>query len=65
VRSIDYNPFEKKRLIDRLRLTVERLQLLEREALKLDMVVVEPTLRVTYLFSTTFGKYTCNYLCFL
>jgi RNA polymerase primary sigma factor len=36
VRSIDYNPFEKKRLIDRLRLTVERLQMLEREALKLE-----------------------------
>jgi len=36
VRSIDYNPFEKKRLIDRLRLTVERLQQLEREALKLE-----------------------------
>ena len=36
VRSIDYNPFEKKRLIDRLRLTVERLQLLEREAQKLE-----------------------------
>jgi len=36
VRSIDYNPFEKKRLIDRLRLTVERLQLLEREASKLE-----------------------------
>ena len=36
VRSIDYNPFEKKRLIDRLRLTVERLQQLEREAQKLE-----------------------------
>ena len=36
VRSIEYNPFEKKRLIDRLRLTVERLQLLEREATKLE-----------------------------
>jgi RNA polymerase primary sigma factor len=36
VRSIEYNPFEKKRLIDRLRLTVERLQLLEREASKLE-----------------------------
>jgi RNA polymerase primary sigma factor len=36
VRSIDYNPFEKKRLIDRLRLTVERLQMLEREASKLE-----------------------------
>ncbi len=36
VRSIDFNPFEKKRLIDRLRLTVERLQLLEREAQKLE-----------------------------
>jgi RNA polymerase primary sigma factor len=36
VRSVEYNPFEKKRLIDRLRLTVERLQLLEREATKLE-----------------------------
>jgi len=36
VRSIEYNPFEKKRLIDRLRLTVERLQQLEREASKLE-----------------------------
>jgi len=36
VRSIEYNPFEKKRLIDRLRLTVERLQQLEREATKLE-----------------------------
>ncbi len=36
VRSIDFNPFEKKRLIDRLRLTVERLQQLEREAVKLE-----------------------------
>jgi RNA polymerase primary sigma factor len=36
VRSIDFNPLEKKRLIDRLRLTVERLQQLEREAVKLE-----------------------------
>jgi RNA polymerase primary sigma factor len=36
VRSFEFNPFEKKRLIDRLRLTVERLQLLEREAVKLE-----------------------------
>ena len=36
VRSIEFNPFEKKRLIDRLRLTVERLQQLEREAVKLE-----------------------------
>jgi RNA polymerase primary sigma factor len=35
VRSFDYNPFEKKRLIDRIRQTVERLQQLEREATKL------------------------------
>ncbi len=35
VRSLDYNPFEKKRLIDKIRQTVERLQQLEREASKL------------------------------
>jgi len=35
VRSFDYNPFEKKRLIDKIRQTVERLQQLEREATKL------------------------------
>ena len=32
VRDIDFNPFEKKRLIDKMRHTVERLQSLEREA---------------------------------
>jgi RNA polymerase primary sigma factor len=32
VRAIDFNPFEKKRLIDKMRHTVERLQSLEREA---------------------------------
>jgi RNA polymerase primary sigma factor len=35
-RSIDFNPFERKRLIDKLRHTVERLQSLEREAGKLE-----------------------------
>src|SRR5207245_1709121 len=32
VRSIDFNPLEKKRLIDKMRHTVERLHSLEREA---------------------------------
>ena len=32
IRGIDFNPFEKKRLIDKMRGTVERLQSLEREA---------------------------------
>ena len=36
VREIDYNPFEKKRLIDKIRQTVERVQFLEREIAKLD-----------------------------
>ena len=36
VRDIDYNPFEKKRLIDKIRQTVERVQFLEREVVKLD-----------------------------
>ncbi|MGH9736846.1 MAG: sigma-70 family RNA polymerase sigma factor, partial [Candidatus Acidiferrales bacterium] len=36
VREIDYNPFEKKRLIDKIRQTVERVQFLEREIVKLD-----------------------------
>ena len=36
VRSIDFNPFEKKRLIDKMRGTVERLQALEREAGRLE-----------------------------
>jgi RNA polymerase primary sigma factor len=36
VRDIDFNPFERKRLIDRIRLTVERLHSLEREAVKLE-----------------------------
>ena len=35
-RSIDFNPFERKRLIDKMRHTVERLQSLEREAGKLE-----------------------------
>jgi RNA polymerase primary sigma factor len=35
-RSLDFNPFERKRLIDKLRHTVERLQTLEREAGKLE-----------------------------
>ena len=36
IRSIDFNPLEKKRLIERLRQTVERLQTLEKEAGKLE-----------------------------
>jgi RNA polymerase primary sigma factor len=36
VRGIDLNPFEKKRLIDKIRQTVERVQFLEREIVKLD-----------------------------
>ncbi len=36
VRSIDFNPFEKKRLIEKMRHTVERLQSLEREAGRLE-----------------------------
>jgi len=36
VREIDFNPFEKKRLIDKIRQTVERVQFLEREIIKLD-----------------------------
>ncbi len=36
VRDIDFNPFEKKRLIDKMRGTVERLQSLEREAGRLE-----------------------------
>src|SRR5712692_8848876 len=36
VRSIDFNPLEKKRLIDKMRHTVERLHLLEREAGRLE-----------------------------
>jgi RNA polymerase primary sigma factor len=36
VRDIDFNPFEKKRLIDKMRSTVERLQSLEREAGRLE-----------------------------
>ncbi|MDE3135850.1 MAG: RNA polymerase sigma factor RpoD [Acidobacteriota bacterium] len=36
IRSIDFNPQEKKRLIERLRQTVERLQALEKEAGKLE-----------------------------
>src|ERR1700704_5467730 len=36
MRAIDFNPFEKKRLIDKMRGTVERLQSLEREAGRLE-----------------------------
>jgi RNA polymerase primary sigma factor len=36
VREIDYNPLEKKRLIDKIRQTVERVYFLEREIAKLD-----------------------------
>src|SRR2546427_1800965 len=36
VRSIDFKPLEKKRLIDKMRHTVERLHLLEREAGRLE-----------------------------
>jgi RNA polymerase primary sigma factor len=36
IRAIDFNPFEKKRLIDKMRGTVERLQSLEREAGRLE-----------------------------
>ncbi len=36
IRRIDFNPFEKKRLIEHMRQTVERLQSLEREAGKLE-----------------------------
>src|SRR6202047_1467791 len=36
VRDIDFNPFEKKRLIDQMRGTVARLQSLEREAGRLE-----------------------------
>jgi RNA polymerase primary sigma factor len=36
VRDLDFNPFEKKRLIDKMRGTVERLQSLEREARRLE-----------------------------
>jgi RNA polymerase primary sigma factor len=36
IRDIDFNPFEKKRLIDKMRSTVERLQSLEREAGRLE-----------------------------
>jgi len=32
IRDLDFNPLEKKRLIDKMRGTVERLQSLEREA---------------------------------
>ncbi len=35
-RSLEFNPFERKRLIDKIRHTVERLQALEREAGKLE-----------------------------
>ncbi len=36
IRVIDFNPFEKKRLVDKMRGTVERLQSLEREAGRLE-----------------------------
>jgi RNA polymerase primary sigma factor len=36
VREIDFNPFEKKRLIDKMRQSVERVQALEREIVKLE-----------------------------
>ncbi len=36
VRALDFNPFEKKRLVDKMRNTVERLQSLEREAGRLE-----------------------------
>jgi RNA polymerase primary sigma factor len=36
VRDIDFNPFEKKRLIDKIRQTVERVHFLERDAAKLE-----------------------------
>jgi len=36
VREIDFNPFEKKRLIDKIRQTVERVHSLERETAKLE-----------------------------
>src|SRR5258707_7886793 len=36
IRDLDSNPFEKKRLIDKMRGTVERLQSLEREAGRLE-----------------------------
>ena len=36
IRGIDFNPFEKKRLVDKMRGTVERLQSLERESVRLE-----------------------------
>jgi RNA polymerase primary sigma factor len=36
IRAIDYNPAERKRLIDNIRQTVERMQALERESVKLE-----------------------------
>ncbi|HWG58185.1 MAG TPA: RNA polymerase sigma factor RpoD [Candidatus Acidoferrales bacterium] len=36
VRDLDFNPFEKKRLIDKIRQTVERVYFLERESVKLE-----------------------------
>jgi RNA polymerase primary sigma factor len=36
LRDLDFNPFEKKRLIDKIRQTVERVNLLEKEAGKLE-----------------------------
>ena len=47
IRDIDFNPFEKKRLIDKMRGTVERLQSLEREAGRLERRAdVRPFLRL-------------------
>ena len=36
VRELDFNPLEKKRLIDKIRQTVERVHFLEREIVKLE-----------------------------
>jgi RNA polymerase primary sigma factor len=36
VRSLDFNPLEKKRLIEKIRQTVERVHFLERDAVKLE-----------------------------
>jgi RNA polymerase primary sigma factor len=36
IRAIEFNPIEKKRLVDKIRQTVERVQMLEREAGKLE-----------------------------
>ena len=36
VRDLDFNPLEKKRLIEKIRQTVERVHFLERDAIKLE-----------------------------